>query len=211
MTTKNLLLCAIVFMAFSCTNEEDIFNINRNLSSEEELKTKSFSDSIPIVNNYKDLFTVFGVEIDNNQQNINSISLLSDPILKTVKGYSSMVKKDDNKKVRFGNDLAKQLGLIPGTIYVTTWYICEKQVSYPNNQTFFANDKSLKCGLLPYYNNYNEEETDFNLRGYRIVGSENPITLRTHLFYVYCDISGRTINKFIPCTPENIEWDYYLF
>lgn len=44
------------------------FNINRNLSSEEELKTKSFSDSIPIVNNYKDLFTVFGVEIDNNQQ-----------------------------------------------------------------------------------------------------------------------------------------------
>lgn len=65
MTTKNLLLCAIVFMAFSCTNEEDIFNINRNLSSEEELKTKSFSDSIPIVNNYKDLFTVFGVEIDN--------------------------------------------------------------------------------------------------------------------------------------------------
>ena len=26
MTTKNLLLCAIVFMAFSCTNEEDIFN-----------------------------------------------------------------------------------------------------------------------------------------------------------------------------------------
>lgn len=49
-----------------------------------------------------------------------------------------MVKKDDNKKVRFGNDLAKQLGLIPGTIYVTTWYICEKQVSYPNNQTFFC-------------------------------------------------------------------------
>ena len=68
-------------------------------------------------------------------------------------------------------------------------------------------------GLVPYtpvMSDDYQEITDFLNRGYRILDEGNPTILRTHIFYVLSIYNGAQLNKYVPCLPEDLQWNYYL-
>lgn len=105
--------------------------------------------------------------------------------------------------------VAEKIGLQPNVVYVVQLEKYEKDIS-TGGKTFFMAE-SPNCGAKPVMGAYNEETSDFEVLGYRIVKSGNPTTLSTHLYYFVSTMDGREVNKYYPRSPRNLIWNYYLY
>ena len=104
---------------------------------------------------------------------------------------------------------ADAIGLVPYTTYVYNWLFVEKDIN-TNGARFYRGKTSPKCGMPPVMSDDYQEITDFLNRGYRILDEGNPTILRTHIFYVLSIYNGAQLNKYVPCLPEDLQWNYYL-
>lgn len=201
---KIMLFVLTGWLLSSCT-QDDCMTID-NSSSNSELMIQD--ESIPTVNSFQESYALCELEAMQLLKEPTGDSSFKGTLLPTTAIGYTRITKSKSVKAYFGTEFAKRVGLQPGVIYLYQWKFVEKDIN-TNGKTLFE-EKSDKCGMQPSISG-ESEETDFNVRGYRIVESGNPTVLRTHLFYVESDIVGRRVNRYVPQTPEKIEWNYYLF
>lgn len=70
----------------------------------------------------------------------------------------------------------------------------------------FSPNDSPKCGLYPDYTN-----SELDLRGYSISQKGDNVTLATKMVHVISDLSGRNYDRWYPCKPEQLEWNYNVY
>ncbi len=197
---KQLLLLISGIMLFSCANEDD--NIKKHSTSVES------SSPIPIVGSFKELYELSGIKFEE------PIQQSSDDIIPyklqdyTAIGYTR-ITESRYMITMFEPVFADAIGLVPYTTYVYNWLFVEKDIN-TNGARFYRGKTSPKCGMTPVMSDDYQEITEFLNRGYRSLDEGNPTILRTHIFYVLSIYNGAQLNKYVPCLPEDLQWNYYL-
>ena len=126
-----------------------------------------------------------------------------------VSGYTS-VENGKSMKLLFDSQLASLTGLQSGSIYVTRYETCKKDIAL-NGASFFEDENYNECGLRRYQD-LDGGHLSYTERGYNTIKvSGNKVTLETHLIHVISDMSGRSLNIYYPCSPSNIKWHFYLY
>ena len=125
----------------------------------------------------------------------------------TVYGYTSYTSSGTTKAF-LGEKLADSMGL-PNQIYIADT-IKPKYVltvdGLDAGTTSFTSSKSPKCGLFPGWT----QET-LNERGYSLQIMGDKVTMETRLVHVISDIGGINYDKWFPCKPAELEWNYKLY
>jgi hypothetical protein len=111
-------------------------------------------------------------------------------------------------KVSLSDEAAKKFGLSKG-IYVVEYILCYKNV-YKAGYDIWSEESKL-CGYKPS-SNFVLGNSSIGMekeRGYEEPAS-NARELKTFLIHVISDISGKKMNLYDPCTPNEIEWIYSI-
>lgn len=191
---KKILFIALMgSLLFSCSQDENI--VLSDSSPHSEMGISVLDKSISTVNNFEDL------------HNSSDRSLKASLLPYTKVGYTN-VTQSKSCKGYFSEEFAKSVGLLSGVIYVYQWKFVDIEIDTGGKVLF--EEQSNNCGMKPMMSD-NEEITDFSIRGYRIMKSGNSTILRTHIFYIQSELSGRKIDRYVPRIPEKLEWVYYLF
>lgn len=187
---------AICSVFTSCSNESD-FPLNE-LDENQSSETYSF-DSI---------FRQDAINYSNwtSSKSNDSSKRTTRSSINTITLYSYTSKKSSgNKKYAFGNTLLNLMKL-PNQIYIAEYVTVNQDISISGlGQTcFFASIESPLCGLNPNSQDYE--------RGYvaDAADANGNITMTTKCIHVICDLSGRSYNKWYPCKPEDLQWQYNL-
>lgn len=150
-------------------------------------------------------------KISDCNQTPMSRSLLSNDDLTDVVVYGyTTCENQKNMKLLFNKDLAAATGLQAGGVYVTRY---EKYtITIPlSNQIFFENEDNPRCGLKSMSDPANGGYISMN-RGYNEVSqNERSVVLECYLIHVISDLSGRSLNIYYPCKPDQIEWRGLLY
>lgn len=149
----------------------------------------------------KDAFTNVSSERNNN------IVSVSDDFKKTLYGFDRVESKG-TVKMSISSD-SKYFNGLPNGIYIVEKKLYYKDVTHTAEQTLF-DDVSPFCGFLPVKKD-NGEESISSKRSFLYTETGTCATMRTYLYYVKCTLSGQTVNKYFPCNPNDIRWDYILF
>lgn len=187
---------AICSVFTSCSNESD-FSIDES-NKESNCEFCSF-DSIfrQDAKNYSD-WTSSTSEKSCKATTRSSVNII------TIYGYTSK-KSGGNKKIAFGKDLLNLMKL-PNQIYIAEYLTVNQDINISglNPTCIFAPIDSPLCGLNPNSQTYE--------RGYvsDAPDSNGNITLTTKCIHIISDLSGRSYNKWYPCTPEELQWEYKL-
>ena len=91
--------------------------------------------------------------------------------------------------------------------------LCLMLVSCSNDadQIFFENEDNPRCGLKSMSDPANGGYISMN-RGYNEVSqNERAVVLECYLIHVISDLSGRSLNIYYPCKPDQIEWRGLLY
>ena len=122
---------------------------------------------------------------------------------KTLYKYDTLKPRSgkENVKTKFYSKDALEMGISPDMVYIVDF--CEATISFRINSDQIARKTdSPKCGYKP-------GSVD-PIRGYLLDEENGIVTLKTNLTHVKYDISGRSINRWSPINPENLEWNYLL-
>lgn len=183
--------CSLGFI--SCNHEDNL--VTEELPQEFQLKTVISIDS---------LFAIDNEEISkwssiNNGHTRATSSVLNTKM--TVYDYDSKTTTG-NRKTLISSDLATKMG-IPRQIYIMETLTLYKNVTINglNSTAFFSNDYSPNCGISPA----NQDSI-----GYTSSMQGSTMVLATKLHHVISDINGISYNRWYPCDPSSLEWNYIL-
>ncbi len=70
----------------------------------------------------------------------------------------------------------------------------------------FPADDSPNCGLFPGYTS-----DTLGDRGYSSMQKGNTVTMTTKLIHIISDFQGVSYDRWYPCKPEDLEWNYNVF
>jgi hypothetical protein len=182
-------LVLLITLLYSCSNE--IENVNPVKKSEKHIS-------------YNDLFSDVRRPSPMTRSTEEQI-VETTPI--TTFGYDQIISKD-KRKVFFNYGTASKLGIAPG-IYLVENLLCIKKINIKGYD--FWEEDSPKCGYKPIKSEKTGVDTDAmsKERGYAepISGTNS---IKTYVIHIICDISGRKYDKYDPCPPEKIQWDYSI-
>lgn len=125
----------------------------------------------------------------------------------TVYGYTTK-SSTGNRKVSIGQELASHMG-IQSQIYIMETITAQYELTIDglsDKKIRFSPNDSPNCGLYPDYTN-----SELDLRGYSISQKGDNVTLATKMVHVICDLAGRNYNRWYPCKPEQLEWNYNVY
>ncbi len=144
--------------------------------------------------------------IDNKLSRFVHDDELTDIILY---GYTTRENKKD-KKVLISKEFANATGLQVGGVYIIRNERYTMTVPL-NNQCFFESEYNDGCGLKTMSDPVDGSFVSME-RGYNEV-SQNDLRaiIECYLIHVISDMSGRSINIYYPCVPDQIEWRGYLY
>ena len=127
----------------------------------------------------------------------------SAPIL-TLYGCTSQ-SNGKNYKYIIPSEIANSLH-IAKDIYVVRDVTCYNYIKVDGENDVFLAQKSPNCGLRP------TNTTGDYTRGYTssTPDQDGKTQMTTKLIYIICDISGRSYNRWYPCSPEELEWNYKI-
>lgn len=196
MTSKNFFLTvfSLLLLTFigSCNNEESLYE-------------KTSSSSNDPVDDVITIDSLFAIENENflswnHEEELGSLTRTSvTPI--TTYGYSSYTSSG-NKKVLIGRDWANTLN-IPNQIYIleTLTVYQNLHISGLNSNIYFVYKDSPNCGVSP--------NNDSNI-GYSYSQERENVILVTKIIHIISDYSGRSYDKWYPCYPNELQWNYML-
>jgi hypothetical protein len=196
---KKILIGFCTFLVLQSCFNDSIQNVLDDNSNVERLTDPStYLD-------YDRLFT--SQKLMTTRRMTRGTGIEAEETLITIHGITQM-KSIARKKIALNSENAKRLKLKPG-IYVVEYLECIKDLKIGNN--IFSPEDSPKCGYIP--------GQDFSLgngaisiskkRGYSEKDGGSGI-LSTVILHVVSDIAGRKINRYDPCSPSQIEWNYLL-
>lgn len=115
-------------------------------------------------------------------------------------GYSSC-SKSTRVKFTVNSYMASYMGRTSG-VYFGEKATVTYRVDYSSDQVL-KQVASPNCGFKPLTN---DKE-----RGYvKKTEEETYSELVTYCYYIEYDMSGRSVNKWIPCAPEDVVWQYKI-
>lgn len=119
----------------------------------------------------------------------------------TVYGFTRFEPKD-TYKTYLSSDMRAVLG-IPQQVYVAQRYGVYYDMTIPGLGTtyVFGMASSPLCGFDPY---------DLSARGYRFATQDEYVGIVTVLIHIISDIQGRIYDRWYPCRPEGLVWNYEL-
>lgn len=192
-------LCLVMALV-SCSDDSDIISEKTN-----QEQTHDFESSEEILQRYATNFSEGESSSQESSRQTRSSIEKSSVNTITLYGYTSK-KGGGNKKVLLGQELANAVGLIAGQIYVLEYVTVYQDIKIEGlgSTTFFSTADSPLCGIEP-------DRTDYK-RGYNgsTPDSSGNIRMTTICIIVKSDLAGRTYNKWYPCKPEDVQWNYKL-
>ena len=124
-------------------------------------------------------------------------------------GYTTCENKN-NIKLKINKEIAESTGLQEGNVYIARYERYTKTVPL-KSQCFFEDDENNGCGLKVMSNPANGGYVSM-LRGYNEISqNEREAILECYLIHILSDLSGRNLNKYFPCMPNQIEWRGTLY
>lgn len=129
----------------------------------------------------------------------------------TVYGYTTK-SSSGNKKVIISKNLASHFGIVyqaANPIYILERVTAKYELTIDGLSTKkvrFSSNDSPKCGLYPDYT-----DDDLDSLGYTVTQKGNNVTMTTSLIHLVSDLSGRSYNRWYPCKPEELEWNYSIY
>ncbi len=191
---KIVLFIALCSILASCSNDSDVYS--DGIDQNQACDVYSFDDVFR-----QDAKRFSGW--NSSSQGTSGVETRSSVTTITLKGYTSK-KYDKKDKYVLSKELASLMG-IPRRIYIAENVTAYQTVIIKGlgSTAFFTSIDSPLCGLDPNGTNYK--------RGY--VSSTpvgDTITLSTKFFHVISDLSGISYDRWYPCKPEEVQWNYNL-
>ena len=197
----------------SCDNDDSSMNIDKgNLMEMSDVLTDKESclsidylslDTVGIFYwTLEDMYRFMAEPIARENENSENV-IMSRAATKTLYKYDTLKPRSgkENVKTKYYSKDALEMGISPDMVYIVDF--CEATISFRINSDQIARKTdSPKCGYKP-------GSVD-PIRGYLLDEENGIVTLKTNLTHVKYDISGRSINRWSPINPENLEWNYLL-
>lgn len=222
---KNLfILIALSAMFSSCSNDSDesvettsVSKISEKTSNAVETIITDKGEVIMLTDTtvyQMDLGDLYDEESTSESWCTNTRSTgYHDPMRIEVKGYDTKTQVSSYVKVLTSKDDAEKYGLVRGNIYLTCNYHITKELAMNKDESikprnYINNPDNTAMGWIPG----EFASTGHLLKGFEVPSNSvnNYATAKTMLKYINCDLSGKTINRFIPYEPSDLVWQYVL-
>ena len=198
-----ILLEAVLLMA-SCSSDEsqEFTNENKNAITLSNGEIIVLSDTTTYEMDFDETFA--DEQIPNCQDCFSALTRASTDSYRAY-SFDSEEPESDWRKYSLGSSYS-QYGISSG-IYIARYVKVHKNLSILPNKTVVSG-------------NYNSANAPVNAMGWygntKTIGfSATPTSDYiadgvTRVFYINCNLSGISVNKYIPATPSNFEWAYKL-
>ncbi len=183
------------FSLLSSCNSEDLVEseISNNVNTYEDVITV---DSLLSIGNEKFSSWNPSPKIEEAVQTRSSVTTI------TLTGCTSQTG-EGNYKLLIGQAWASALG-IPNQIYIVENVTCYQTLTIKgleDRTCFFSSAASPNCGFDP---------NDLNKRGYSDSRHGDVVTMVTKIAHIKTDMSGRNYDRWYPCKPSDLKWNYDL-
>lgn len=197
MIRKLVSLCIATLIMVSCSNDMTDFY------SQENANKGNIEEGYVV--SYDDMFVPYTVTARSNTRSSNDV-IIDDELI--VAHGADRTESKKKAKLSLNSTAAAKFDL-PQGIYVVEYLLCYKTAYKPGYDIWY--EDSENCGYKP--------SQDFELgnssismtkeRGYKMPES-NGKELMTFVIHVISDLSGRKLDKYDPCAPNDIEWVYSI-
>lgn len=187
-----LLLGAII--SVSCDNAEEMLEATPN---EFETANENIisSDSLFAIGN--EMFATW----EHTGMNTSPTRSMSSVVPVTVYGYSSYTSTG-NRKIALSSDLASKFNVITGVYIMETLTVqYNLTISGLGDNVYFSSADSPNCGINPLNSS--------NI-GYAHTQVSETVTMTTKLQHLVSSISGIAYDRWYPCKPNELQWNYLL-
>jgi len=201
---KKLLTCILfATLVLSCSNDNELFNEKNQ--TEPDLTTENIVPDY-VINTEEDwlkLFSSNGEFSTNKTDETDRITTRAWIDSRFVKGYmsNSIRYGMGNVNVYYGSEISQITGLSAGVYTVDfhepkfTLYLGPGERLWPTN--------SPNCGFQPDAG---------NVRGYATSEVGNTVICTTYITHIKRDVSsGRTLDIWYPCRPQDLVWNYDIY
>ena len=183
------------FSLLSSCNSEDLIEseISNNINSYEDVV---IVDSLLSIDNEKFASWTPNPKIEDAIQTRSSVTTT------TLTGCTSQTGGGNYKRL-IGPIWASALG-IPNQIYIVENVTCYQTLTIKgleDRTCFYSSAASPNCGFDP---------NDLAKRGYSDSRHGDVVTMVTIIAHIKSDMSGRNYDRWYPCKPSDLKWNYDL-
>lgn len=128
-----------------------------------------------------------------------------------VKGYDTIKKVANLGKIAVGNEMARQMNIVPG-VYLARTVLIEKTLSAaPNSYILYPNASSTissKTGMVDSNVMSSSRMFGWTTPTPRLDASTSTFVGKTYLIYIYANMAGQRVAYYYPYAPERLEWSF---
>ena len=201
---KYALFLLALLATSSCSNDEKDYLLNDQLIANSQ--TVVMQDTTDVIS-IDSLFRL-AVELQRNDPNYLFDKKENPPITKSAQstfvgpittfGYNTVSVRTgmENRKVMFPTS---EYGLIANKVYIVDFCEARKTITLPSGALTVTGIPSPNCGFNPVTS---------QTRGCSSYQEGTTLYMTTNLTHVKYDALGMLIDKWVPVTPNNLEWVY---
>ena len=168
------------------------------------------SDDADDVNDSK---VISEISLSKSLVNSSSVRVINSGSTKTnvVKGYDVIKKVANLGKIAVGNEMAKQMNIVPG-VYLARTVLVEKTLNAaPNSYIIYPNATSTissKTGMVDSNVMSSSRMFGWTTPTPRLDASTSTFVGKTYLIYIYANMAGQRVAYYYPYAPERLEWSF---
>lgn len=202
MRLVNLLFMSVLVSMISCNNEFDSLNQLPKEANVCSMQDQSVDTTeVLVISSAADIVRIMGPSSNEYQNPVNLVMTKNSFTIDTISGYDSCNPRSGlaDKTISFNAAQADQWGFQPYVYYIADFCEAKITVNIPSNVSPIMLD-SPECGLKPGLEEGN--------RGYSAVIDKNKFIMTTYLTHVKYNYAGSSVDRWIPCSPQNLKWYY---
>lgn len=203
MRLVNLLFMLVLVSMVSCNNEFDSLNQLPKEANVCSMQNQSIDTTeVLVISSVADIVRIMGPLSSVEYQNpTNLVMTKSNFTMETFTGCDSYAPRSglENKTVSFNAAQADQWGFQPYVYYIADFCEAKVTINIPSTVSPIIQN-SPECGFKP-------GDPDSS-RGYSVILNNNKFVMTTYLTHVKYNMAGSSVDRWIPCSPQNLKWIY---
>ncbi|WP_278705520.1 hypothetical protein [Parabacteroides goldsteinii] len=203
MRLVNLLFMLVLVTMISCNNEFDSLNQLSKETNVRSMQSQSVDTTdVLVISSAADIIRIMGpLSFVEYQNPTNLVMTKSNFTVDTFIGCDSYAPRSglENKTVSFNATQAEQWGFQPYVYYVADFCEAKVTINIPSTVSPIIQN-SPECGFKP--------GAAEGSRGYSSILDNNKFVMTTYLTHIKSNMAGSSVDRWIPCSPQNLKWIY---
>lgn len=203
MRLLNLLFVLVVICLISCNNDSELLNqVSKGSEEYPEQNLLVDTEDAIVISSAADIVRIMGPSSFDEYQNPTDFLMTKSVFtIDTIHGCDSYNPRSGlaDKTVSFNAAQADQWGVQPYVYYIADFCEAKVTINIPSTVSPIIQN-SPECGFKP--------GAAEGSRGYSSILDNNKFVMTTYLTHIKYNMAGSSVDKWIPCSPQNLKWYY---